>query len=404
MPYGSARDLPTFVELDQQLKGARLLRFMVPRKDRHLLDDIPAQLDHIAGTVDGFYDLLGPRNWIFHNDLSVTDMAALVSKHANDPDSAETAFIAWYQSDDRLASLVTRLHGHEALRARMDLLRLAQEDYRAGRYYAVVQVVISVMDGFVNDLNPANRKGLHARDSEEMDAWNSVVGHHMGLTSAHKSFTKTFKARSDEPVNELYRNGIVHGMLTNYNNAIVATKAWNRLFAVADWARSLEAEQQDAEKPPNPTWRELVTQLKANAETKAALDAFTPQALTVGDPALITHPVYVATIELLRAWQADNYGAMAGVITHMFRPISPKDVRNEYQGHRLEEHEVLSLDHSGAAVCIARLRLHIDGSVHTPELRWIREGPDGRAAAPNEAGDWRLMWWGFDFMTRGIAV
>jgi hypothetical protein len=138
MPYGSARDLPMFVELDQQLKGFHLLRFMVPKKDRQLLDGIPAQLDHIAVIVDAFYDLLGRRNWVFHNDLSVDDMAALVSDYANDPDSAEAAFIAWYQSDDRLSWLVTRLHGHEALRARMDLLRLAQEDYRTGRYYAGV--------------------------------------------------------------------------------------------------------------------------------------------------------------------------------------------------------------------------------------------------------------------------
>ena len=175
-----------------------------------------------------------------------------------------------------------------------------------------------------------------------------------------------------------------------------------RRNGIARLARSLEAEQQEAEKPPDPTWRELVTQLKTSAETKAALKAFTPQALAVGDQDLMTHPVYVATTELLRAWQTDNYGAMAGVITHMFRPINPKDVRNEYQGHELEEHEVLSLDHFGAAVCIARVRLRIDGSVHTPELRWIWEGPDGHAAAPNQAGDWRLMWWGFDYMTRDI--
>jgi hypothetical protein len=92
-----------------------------------------------------------------------------------------------------------------------------------------------------------------------------------------------------------------------------------------------------------------LAQLKANEEIKAALDAFVPQTLTVGDSALLTHPVYVATTEFLRSWQADNYGRMAGVITHMFAPITPKDVRNEYQGHTLEEHEVLSLDHHAAA-------------------------------------------------------
>jgi hypothetical protein len=51
---------------------------------------------------------------------------------------------------------------------------------------------------------------------------------------------KRFSKTSNEEVFELYRNGIVHGVLLNFNNAVVASKAWNRLFAVADWATSRE--------------------------------------------------------------------------------------------------------------------------------------------------------------------
>lgn len=400
MPYGSARDLPAFAEMEQQLKAMRLLGFMVPKGERQTLRELPAQLRHLSNTVDAFYDLLGPRNWVFHEDLSVDDMAALAAEHGHDPEGAERAFIAWYQGEDHLRRMVRRLNGHEGLRARMHLLDLALADHEAERYYAVVQVLLIVMDGFVNDLTPANRRGLHAREAEELDAWNSVVGHHLGLTSAHRPFTRSFKARSAEPVHELYRNGIVHGMLTNYNNEIVATKAWNRLFAVADWARAVDNERREAAKPPNPTWRELFSQLRDNAETKAALDSFAPVSLTADHPDITSHPAHQATVAFLRAWQQHNFGSMSKAITNSFRGIPPVKVRNDYQGHNLEDFEVLALDHSAAAITTVSVRLRIDGTIHTPELRWVREGPDGYIAAPNQPGDWRLIWWGYPHMTR----
>src|SRR5262249_15562979 len=122
---------------------------------------------------------------------------------------------------------------------------------------ATVHVLLSVMDGFVNEFESV-RRGLHARETEDLNAWDSVVGHHMGLTSAHRTFTKSKGATSEEPVCELYRNGIVHGMLLDYDNDVVATKAWNRLFAVMDWAKAREKEQEPAK--PQPTWREVAIQ------------------------------------------------------------------------------------------------------------------------------------------------
>jgi hypothetical protein len=78
----------------------------------------------------------------------------------------------------------------------------------------------------VNDVETADRRGLHAREAGEMVAWDSLVGHHMGLAHAHQTFTKTFRRISTEEVRELYRNGIVHGTLVNYDNDFVSAKAW----------------------------------------------------------------------------------------------------------------------------------------------------------------------------------
>ena len=94
------------------------------------------------------------------------------------------------------------------------------------------------MGGYVNDLDPGARKGLTARDPDDMIAWNSIVGHHMGLTHVMKSFTKSIKKRIDEEVHDVYRHGIVHGSVVNFVNVVVATKAWNLLYSVVGWAQS----------------------------------------------------------------------------------------------------------------------------------------------------------------------
>jgi hypothetical protein len=65
-----------------------------------------------------------------------------------------------------------------------------------------VLLLLSVMDGFVNDVDASRRRGLHARGPDEMVAWDSVVGHHLGLTHAHAGFTKTFKRTSTDEVRE----------------------------------------------------------------------------------------------------------------------------------------------------------------------------------------------------------
>ncbi len=89
------------------------------------------------------------------------------------------------------------------MRPRIPLLQMALVDYESGRFYSTVLVLLSVMDGFVNDLDTAQRKGLHARSPEDMVAWDSVVGHHLGLSHAHQSFIKGHYKTSVDETTEL---------------------------------------------------------------------------------------------------------------------------------------------------------------------------------------------------------
>jgi hypothetical protein len=297
--YRSARDLPSVAEMLQQLTGFKALTLVVARDQRAQLKTIERELNELVETVDGFYDLLGPRHWIFHDSLNAEFVKGLLALPA---DEAEQSLIAHYQDHDTLRFLIGRLRHFPEMQARMRLIERAHEDYEAGRYDSTVLLLIPVMDGFVNDVEKDPRRGLHARSDDEMSAWDSVVGHHLGLSRAHKTFTKRFSKTSDEEVHELYRNGIVHGMLTNFNNPVVATKAWNRLFAVADWAHSREKQAIPPE--PQPSFGELIGQLADNRRAKEALDAWKAKTLTPDDPDFEKEPVYRLAAEIRSSWRS----------------------------------------------------------------------------------------------------
>jgi hypothetical protein len=396
--YESALDLPSFVELLQQLQAMKLVTRFVGRAQRQQFLDIERQVRAMAATVDKFYDRLGDRHWIFH-DLHMDKMTALVALDIS-VDELEKRFISEiYQDHEWLQFQVTRLNRLPAMRTRMELLRKAFADYEENRFYATTLVLISVMDGFVNDLDPGNRRGLHAREASELAAWDNVVGHHKGLAAAHRTFTKSFKGTSAEPIYELHRNGIVHGNLTNFDNAVVATKAWNRLFAVADWADARQKEGVPVK--PKPSWRDLWQQLAENARTKKLLDAWAAKVLTSDDTGFAQHPVYRAASAFFDAWKSQKYGLMVPAIPWKTQQSYGKrlagQLRSLYQGYQLESATIEKLDFTAPSVCVVSASLQIDGKSVGAETRWIHEQEDGdKTVIEPDVGVWRLVLWGLD--------
>ena len=251
-PYGSARDLPSYREMASQIEGGKLLTGFIAREQRSELLKVEQQLSHLAAVVDRFYERLGPRNWIFHESLAVSAVEAILDQTGTG-EEAEQRFIELYRDRDNATFWIRRLRGIEGLRERAHQIERAREHYDADQFDSAALQLIAVMDGFVNDFEPDQRRGLASRDPDTMTAWDSVVGHHLGLTNALKPFDETIKKRVDEEVYELHRHGIVHGTITRFNNVVVATKAWNMLFALVDWAAATRKAHQPEE--PKPTVR-----------------------------------------------------------------------------------------------------------------------------------------------------
>lgn len=352
MPYESAHDLPSFVEMQQLLQGFRLLRFLIPKGERPDIKELERQLKYLGDTVDRFYDVLGSRNWIFHDSLSVDRIAAILDLSST-AEEAERQLIDYYLDPGDPQFLLRSPRAFPALRKRMHLIQRARDDYFAGRYYACVLVLLTVMDGFVNEFETI-RRGLHAREAEELDAFDAVVGHHMGLTNAHKTFRKRKGSTSEEPVYDLYRNGILHGMLLNYDNEVVATKAWNRLFAIVDWAKAREKEQQPPK--PEPTWKETLGRIADNARHKRLLDAWRPETLVPADDGFENHNAYRACDRFLSYWVKRNYGGIAGLVMKQIKDAYgrtlPRHINIEYSQYRLSRYQIRRLEHSAAAICI----------------------------------------------------
>jgi hypothetical protein len=386
----------------KQIQGMKVLTRFVAREQRAKLVELEAKVRELTETVDRFYSLLGARHWIFHDDLNVEKVKALT---ALDAEAAERALIEIYRDPKALRSMIMRLNGLPAMRSRMDLIEKARIDYQEGRFYATVLVLITVMDGFVNDLEPARRRGLHARDADDLAAWDSVVGHHMGLQNAHSTFTKSTYKTSTEPLYELQRHGIIHGTRLNYDNVVIATKAWNRLFAVADWARSLQKRNEPTK--PEPSWRELFQQIRRNEAAKRALAEWRPKTVEADDPAFAKEEACKRSVAFLEAWKAKNYGAMASLISPLMAEDTPGKtagvVRSEFDSWDLQDFAVVRADFEAAAVCEIDVELTLAGQTRNARMRWIRETADGTPAMPNEDGTWFLYLWGPWAMLNRVA-
>lgn len=395
MAYESAHDLPSFAELSTQLKGLTLLRFLLPKNQRSELKKLEAQIKEMGDTVDDFYTLLGDRHWIFHDQLNLEKVRTILM-HNQGVEDAERQFIALYKDPGFFRFAIMRCNGFEALRKRKHLVEKAREDYFAGRYYACIYLLLSITDGFVNEFEREHR-GLHTRTSEELSAWDSPISHHKGIGSVHRVFFKQISVTITEPVEELYRNGIMHGTVLNFDNIIVATKAWNMLFAVMDWATAKT--KAEAPKPPDKTWKEPFSQIIENSKDKKLLDAWSPYVLRKGEPGFEVDSAFVACSDYLEAWKNNNYGKMSrylsSMITSSYGNAMPKIVREDYAAYALVSFDILALNHTAAAVCEIEVKIKVaDKDEQTATLRWLYEGKEGEATMlPKGNGEWRIMSW-----------
>ena len=379
--------------MEQQIRGMKLLTRFIARDQRPKLKELEEQMRRLADTVDRFYEVLGPRNWIFH-DLLNLDRVEQILDETDDPEVAERRFIEFYRDRESSSLSIQRLRGIDGLRERFHQIERAREHYDADQFDSCVLHLLAVMDGFVNDFEPQARKGLAAREPDDMVAWDSVVGHHSGLTNALKEFKKTIKRRVDDEVSELHRHGVMHGSIVHFDNVVVATKAWNMLFAVADWAKATTKSEEPVS--PQPSWRELGQQLSANRRVTKQLDAWKPTFFSRGDDGFAGHEMHQLTVAFLTAWRDSNFGALAGLASRRFTANKPRkqlagELRQAFDGFTLTEFEIAELENSAPAIWLTRGTAVVNGDSGTFECRWLSEEENGDSGFGSPTANWCLV-------------
>ncbi|WP_146120025.1 hypothetical protein [Leucobacter massiliensis] len=246
------------------------------------------------------------------------------------------------------------------------MLQKALTDYEGGHYYSTALVVFSMMDGFVKDLDRATRQGLHTRPAEDMVAWDSVAGHHLGLSHAHQSFLKGFYKTDETRVTELFRNGIMHGTLVNFDNDVVATKAWNRLFAVADWADSRERRAKSVDPTPPP--RVSLRQWKDVQARESRIEEWEPYEHEPEPNAEELPEVGQTSRYFLKNWEKQRWGLVGKHFMELGSPQSAGGklavlAKELYEELELSAWTILRVRHVAAAVAHTDVELFVNGAM-----------------------------------------
>lgn len=388
----TALDIPSMKEMNDQIGNLSLFGLLLNVEMKAELLKLKGNFKSFVETIDKFYSTLGNQNWIFHEMLNLDQIHDILSNPGED---YQEKFISIYTNKENLDFFIRQLGSLDQMKIRNDLILKAKNDYLLGRYYSTVFILLAIIDGFVNDFE-RQHKGFHARDESEFGSLDSVVAHHQGISRIHRIYTKTCSRTSADPVFELYRNGIMHGTILNFDNIVVATKAWNLLFSIKDWAVAKLKEEQP--KKQEKSWREIFSQLKDNQQAKQDLEQWSPYEIGLEDSNISDESVYISCNQFLNLWKHKNYGDMSKfTMTTLMKfqgSLAPKLIRDIYSNFTLEDYEIQKINHCAPAISEVSIQLKLKGSSNGVKIfRWIYEDADGRPLTfnGNIKGSWRLV-------------
>jgi hypothetical protein len=409
-------DIPSMIRMREQIRGFELilgingaLRIFGLGSDRleevrRQLDDLKAKVDEMADLPNRFNSYFSKDGWLAHGSLDFEVLKNAVDQHESAGSEAGVEVMMQYFSPDNLVARLYFLNWAEELRIRRRLIDLAFEDYLAGRYHAVVPVLLMVIDGAVND---AVGKGFHS-DGIELNVWDCITTADGSINSIKGIFQAGRRKTRTETISLPYRNGILHGMDLGYDNQIVAAKCWCFLFVVADWIVAKKSENvrqaKFEEEGRTPSWRELAEMLAANQRAKAANEAWQPRDFDADYYSKLNQGHFpekdvpeATTIRFLEFWSRRNFGAMSKLYCSLNDPGSSQHagrVRESLDDCKVEAYQIESVTDEAPAISVVNATLALRSGVQMAcTIRLIYETPSGNVCTRGTAGGaWRIVW------------
>ena len=337
---------------------AKMLGVDVEGIDEQLkqVPELSRSFDEMILIPDQFNNLFGDLGWILSEnslDLEVAQQAVFIAE-SQGIDAAEQLLVDHF-SPEWVEKRISLLKFIQGFTPRFDLAMKALEDYKAGRYYASVLVVLSLIDGWVNDLNIVDhqRKGFFNSETK-LIAYNSMTAHSRGLVKLKEVFGISRKKTQTEEISIPYRNGIMHGMDLGYDNRIVAAKCWAALFAVRDWA--IKAARNELDPPDEEALEDksLLESIRDYQKVRAETESFKkwkPRDRVIGRdiPTFASSQDYEENsperkmIEFCELWQEKNYGYLAARAFSPFMCKKPGEVRKQFSSMELLEYRLTGI-------------------------------------------------------------
>jgi len=322
----------------------------------------------IMKVPDRFNERFASLGWIAYESMNMKVMQESIIIHDVEGKDAAEQFLADSYDADCLECGIRWFNGSPEFRRRIRLAELAKQDYLAGRYHACIPLLLSLLDGLVNDVS--KHVGFFA-ESTDVTAWDCIAGHESGLQELAALMTKGRNKTNEDPISVPYRHGILHGRELSFDNKLVAAKVWAALFSVRDWSVSIA----DGKKTPKPkeekSWSEIFAQLAENERQKKLLAewkprnneevAYLPHAGGADNLPLGTPERAVA--EFIENWMANRYGLLAKSLLY-----STNDSLGKRSGRAREDfgrrvpisYKVLSIEDQAASVSHVEVELTFD--------------------------------------------
>jgi hypothetical protein len=320
-------NLPSLDKLQNDIKAAKCISWLLPPKKRQELNNIDMKLKYMRKTIDSFNDYFSDLGWCAYDSINTNLMESANKAFEKDGAYAgEQVLIEYYKND--VKNIVHWLKAKaKPFMERDELIQKAFDDHFSGRYYASVPLFLIIIDGAVNDFTKS--KGFFA-EGTDVSAWDCLVGCSEGLAKLKIIFNKGRNKTTNEEIQLPYRNGILHGRDLNYGNAYVSCKCVALMFALADWMNMKDNEEKRKEKYEKennpPPLSESIRRIRQNATDREEIHNWSKREIIVGrdipyNPSLedcADYQYVIPIIKVFNEWTKKNYGELSKLLKSIF--------------------------------------------------------------------------------------
>lgn len=314
-------------KLQNDIKTMGFLSGLLSKGQRIKMKELENQISYMNELIASFNSIYSDYGWCAYDSMNMTLMERSIKAYKEEGlEVGERVLIEYYKND--VKDIIHWLKNKaKPFMERNILIQKAFDDHFAGRYYASVPLFLIIIDGSVNDYTKS--KGFFA-EGTDVTAWDCLVGCSDGLTKLKDIFNKGRNKTNNEEIRLPYRNGILHGRDLNYGNECVSCKCVALMFAIADWVKMKDSEDQrkikfEQESNP-PSISESIKKMKQNTDDKKEIQKWKKREVNVSkdisaNPSIAECNDYlylVTLVEAFEAWKNKNYGMLSIKFKNIF--------------------------------------------------------------------------------------